>query len=312
MLDHRGYPVQQSANTTPYGLWLWVWGVAVWFVWLGLWCLIFWQMGAQSVDLGFVLRKAFSQGVALFYLTIFVALAYGLYLRPYRWFWWAVTVLHLCAVMFAWAEFALPARISPVLFPIQIELVILLACPILCLGLLWQMHRRTGPYQSQFSLIGGVTLLVICLGLGIWNWTMFGPYLEFLDVPLARQGDGPFSQLAVNPLATPAHIVPEWYFLPTYAALRIPWTKELGLVALWVLSVAPILLPFLCRGTAQPFWRMRGQRWIVPAIVLLTVALGAFGAAYPSTANRAIAGAVLCLLIILLLGAIPRATRRRA
>jgi len=35
-----------------------------------------------------------------------------------------------------------------------------------------------------------------------------------------------------DPLVTPAHIVPEWYFLPFYAVLRSVPNKLLGVVAM--------------------------------------------------------------------------------
>ena len=51
-----------------------------------------------------------------------------------------------------------------------------------------------------------------------------------------------------NPLVTPVHIQPEWYFLFAYAILRSIPNKEGGVLAL-VLSVGGlILLPLLSRG----------------------------------------------------------------
>ena len=48
-----------------------------------------------------------------------------------------------------------------------------------------------------------------------------------------------------NALVTPAHIVPEWYFLPFYAILRAVPSK-LGGVLLMGLSIAILfILPFL-------------------------------------------------------------------
>ena len=45
--------------------------------------------------------------------------------------------------------------------------------------------------------------------------------------------------IPANPLVTPAHIVPEWYFLPFYAILRSIPDKLGGVVAM----VAAILMP---------------------------------------------------------------------
>jgi quinol-cytochrome oxidoreductase complex cytochrome b subunit len=48
-----------------------------------------------------------------------------------------------------------------------------------------------------------------------------------------------------NPLVTPAHIVPEWYFLPFYAILRSIPNKLGGILMLVLALLALILLPFI-------------------------------------------------------------------
>ena len=51
----------------------------------------------------------------------------------------------------------------------------------------------------------------------------------------------PDNYIEANPLVTPAHIVPEWYFLPFYAVLRtIP--DKLGGVALMGIAIAILLI----------------------------------------------------------------------
>jgi len=54
--------------------------------------------------------------------------------------------------------------------------------------------------------------------------------------------------ILANSLVTPAHIVPEWYFLPLYAILRSVTNKLLG-IFLIALAIACILfLPFFCKN----------------------------------------------------------------
>ena len=49
-----------------------------------------------------------------------------------------------------------------------------------------------------------------------------------------------------DPLVTPAHIVPEWYFLPFYAILRaIPESKLLGVIAMFSSIIVLAFLPWL-------------------------------------------------------------------
>jgi ubiquinol-cytochrome c reductase cytochrome b subunit len=52
-----------------------------------------------------------------------------------------------------------------------------------------------------------------------------------------------------NPLVTPAHIVPEWYFLPLYAILRSVTNKLLGISLIGACIVCILCPPFICKGS---------------------------------------------------------------
>jgi ubiquinol-cytochrome c reductase cytochrome b subunit len=54
-------------------------------------------------------------------------------------------------------------------------------------------------------------------------------------------------------MSTPAHIVPEWYFLPFYALLRSVPNKLGGVVAMLLSIVALALLPILLNSSAKRF-----------------------------------------------------------
>ncbi len=49
--------------------------------------------------------------------------------------------------------------------------------------------------------------------------------------------------IPANPLVTPSHIVPEWYFLPFYAILRSIPDKLFGVLAMFGSLVIILLLP---------------------------------------------------------------------
>lgn len=55
----------------------------------------------------------------------------------------------------------------------------------------------------------------------------------------------PDNYIPANPLSTPAHIVPEWYFLPFYAILRSIPDKLFGVIALFFAIICLIILPML-------------------------------------------------------------------
>lgn len=48
-----------------------------------------------------------------------------------------------------------------------------------------------------------------------------------------------------NPLVTPPHIVPEWYFLPLYGILRSILDKTYGIVIMFVSILALMIIPFI-------------------------------------------------------------------
>ncbi|PIZ31620.1 MAG: cytochrome C [Alphaproteobacteria bacterium CG_4_10_14_0_8_um_filter_53_9] len=57
--------------------------------------------------------------------------------------------------------------------------------------------------------------------------------------------------IPANPLVTPAHIVPEWYFLPFYAILRAIPIKELGVLAMFGSILIIFVLPWLDAGRVR-------------------------------------------------------------
>lgn len=65
----------------------------------------------------------------------------------------------------------------------------------------------------------------------------------------------PDNYIPANPLVTPAHIVPEWYFLPFYAILRAVPNKLGGVLAMFGSIVVLLFLPILhtCKVRSSAF-----------------------------------------------------------
>jgi ubiquinol-cytochrome c reductase cytochrome b subunit len=61
----------------------------------------------------------------------------------------------------------------------------------------------------------------------------------------------PDNYIPANPLVTPAHIVPEWYFLPFYAILRSIPNKLGGVLAMVGAIILLALLPFLTQSNIR-------------------------------------------------------------
>ncbi len=105
----------------------------------------------------------------------------------------------------------------------------------------------------------------------------------------------PDNYIPANPMVTPPHIVPEWYFLPFYAILRAIPNKLLGVLAMFGAIVILFFLPWLDSskvrsGTYRPWFRILYWVFIADCFLLgyvganqpegINVFLGAFGTLY--------------------------------
>jgi len=119
------------------------------------------------------------------------------------------------------------------------------------------------PYFTFKDIVGFIIILILILIL-----TLIDPYLL---------GD-PDNFTPANPLITPAHIQPEWYFLFAYAILRSIPNKLGGVIAL-IFSIAILLiLPFFHLNKFQgiqfyPFNKI--IYWILIRTIILLTWIGA-------------------------------------
>lgn len=61
----------------------------------------------------------------------------------------------------------------------------------------------------------------------------------------------PDNYIKANPLVTPAHIVPEWYFLPFYAILRAVPSKLGGVILMFAAIIVLFFLPWLDKSKVR-------------------------------------------------------------
>jgi ubiquinol-cytochrome c reductase cytochrome b subunit len=78
-----------------------------------------------------------------------------------------------------------------------------------------------------------------------------------------------------NPMATPEHIKPVWYFTPYYAMLRAVPDKLMGVIVMGMAIVALFFLPWLDRSPVKSI-RYRGA-WYKILLGLFTIAFVRLG-----------------------------------
>ena len=138
-----------------------------------------------------------------------------------------------------------------------------------------KQESDTLPFHPYYTAKDG-------FGLGI-ALILFFSMVFFLPNALGH----PDNYIEANPLSTPAHIVPEWYFWPFYAILRaftvdflfFP-AKLLGVIAMFGSILVWFFLPWLDKspvrsGHYRPLFRKFFWFGLIPAMVILFICGGA-------------------------------------
>nr|YP_010758576.1 cytochrome b [Anatolica potanini]WEW65006.1 cytochrome b [Anatolica potanini] len=119
------------------------------------------------------------------------------------------------------------------------------------------------PYFSFKDILGFLIMLTMLVILSLTNPYMLGDPDNFVPA---------------NPLVTPVHIQPEWYFLFAYAILRSIPNKLGGVIAL-VMSIAILyILPFSNKkkfASNQFYPANKSLFWIMVILVILLTWIGA-------------------------------------
>jgi len=77
------------------------------------------------------------------------------------------------------------------------------------------------------------------------GWVVFAIFFSWFIYFAPNALGHPDNYIPANPMSTPAHIVPEWYFLPVYAILRSIPNKLGGVLAIGLVFVSLLVLPFI-------------------------------------------------------------------
>lgn len=115
------------------------------------------------------------------------------------------------------------------------------------------------PYYTVKDMFGLSVFLIIYLG-----FVFFAPnYLGHPD-----------NYIPADPMVTPAHIVPEWYFLPFYAILRSIPDKLLGVLAMFGAIAVLFVLPWLDTSKVRSARFRPMYKWFFWILAIDCIALG--------------------------------------
>ena len=270
----------------------------------------------RDVNYGWLLRTMHANGASFFFICLYIHIGrgiyYGSYLTFHAWivgvvilfitiataflgyvlpwgqisFWGATVITNLFSaipyigtdlVQWIWGGFSVDNATLTRFFTFHFVLPFIIAAASLVhilflhqtgannpLGISTQLDKVPfHPYFTFKDIVGFVVIFSILLFI-----SLFRPYIL---------GD-PDNFIPANPLVTPAHIQPEWYFLFAYAILRSIPNKLGGVIAL-VISVAILfILPFthvshFRRLTFYPL--NQSIFWLFISILILLTWIGA-------------------------------------
>lgn len=287
----------------------------------------------RDVNYGWLLRTLHANGASFFFICIYLHVGRGIYYGSYlftpTWivgviilflvigtafigyvlpwgqisFWGATVITNLLSaipfigtdlVQWVWGGFAVDNATLTRFFTFHFILpFIVLAITIIHLLFLHQTGSNNPiglnsnidkipfhPYFTYKDIVGFVIILIILLILVLIN-----PYLL---------GD-PDNFIPANPLVTPVHIQPEWYFLFAYAILRSIPNKLGGVIALVISIAILIILPFynLRKFRGNQFYPINQ---IIFWLIVITVILLTWIGARPVEEPYIIVGQILTLV----------------
>jgi ubiquinol-cytochrome c reductase cytochrome b/c1 subunit len=122
------------------------------------------------------------------------------------------------------------------------------------------------PYYTMKDGFGVVIFLIIYAAFVFFQPNFLGDAANYIEA---------------NPLVTPTHIVPEWYFLPYYAILRAIPDKLGGVLAMFGAIAVLFVLPWLDTSRVRSCTFRPIYKWFMLVLVVDVVVLGVCGANPP-------------------------------
>ena len=127
----------------------------------------------------------------------------------------------------------------------------------------------TVPFHPYYTVKDGFAIVVFLI---LFSWFVF-----FTPDALGHADN----YVPANPLATPTHIVPEWYFLPFYAILRAVPDKLMGVFAMFGAIAVLFVLPWLDTSRVRSMRYRPTMRKFFFIFVVVCLLLGWCGAQLP-------------------------------
>ena len=146
---------------------------------------------------------------------------------------------------------------------------------------IWALHvvgqnNPTGlEIKSKSDWVPMSPFAVMKDAVGLFAFLLLFAWFAFFLPDYLGEAD---NYIEANPLVTPPHIVPEWYFLPFYAILRAIPSKLGGVIAMFASIVVLVFIPWLDTSRVRSTKYRPIYRWFFWLFAITCLALGYLGA----------------------------------
>jgi ubiquinol-cytochrome c reductase cytochrome b subunit len=272
----------------------------------------------RDVNYGWLVRYVHANGASMFFVAVYVHMFRGFYYssftRPRHWLWvsgvvilflmiataflgyvlpwgqmsfWAATVItNLVSaipkvgdsiVIWLWGGYSIGNATLTRFFTLHFTLpFVILAIAIVHILLLHEFGSNNPlgvDFYPDSAMLTPYYTIKDWLSI-VYFFMFFAIFVYFAPNLLGH----PDNYIPANPLVTPTHIVPEWYFLPFYAILRSIPDKLGGVVALLGAIAALALVPLLLESTIRSLKFRPLSRPLFYTFVVVCFILGWIGA----------------------------------
>ncbi len=122
------------------------------------------------------------------------------------------------------------------------------------------------PYYTVKDLVGVTVFFIVFFAIVFFAPEMGGYFLEHANY------------IPADPLKTPEHIAPVWYFTPFYAILRAVPSQFGGVIAMFAAIAVLFFLPWIDRGPVRSVrYRSNAYKLILTLFVIAFIVLGYYG-----------------------------------
>jgi len=280
----------------------------------------------RDVNNGWLMRYTHANGASFFFIVVYIhifrGLYYGSYITPREYLWCSGVIIFILMMATAFMGYVLPwGQMS--FWGATVITNLFSAVPLVgkdIVDWLWGGFAVDNPtlnrffslhFTMPFVIVGAVLIHLVLLHevgssnpLGLTLKTENVPFYPYFYVKdlfglmvlflifftfvfyYPNTLGHPDNYIEANPMKTPLHIVPEWYFLPFYAILRSIPNKIGGVIGMFGSLIILLTIPFTnsseIRSTAfRPIFKI--SYWLLVVAFFLLGWVGQMPVEYPYT-----------------------------